>query len=229
MRTPFGACREKNASCSFENSRLSGVDPLAASSTSSLLQLPLKDAEHTNPPGAASSSTLKLSERSSFGSMVAGSTGLSLTTVSARPPWKRRARTIRPARFSLRSGVSKKNACLGCDSTGSSPMPLVATLLSLSGTVSFNSTLPACFSILSTRWTSSGERLGAGRGAARFPTTTLDLAFAVALATVFVSAPFFDLAFAMIFSCFQSLARLRLEWLNPRTAPPAHRAADPGR
>ena len=39
---------------------------------------------------------------------MAGSTGRSLMTVSASPPWIRRARTTTPARFKARSGVSKK-------------------------------------------------------------------------------------------------------------------------
>ena len=49
------------------------------------------------------------------------------------PPWIRRARTTTPARFKARSGVSKKNACRGCASTGSSPMLLIVARWPVSG------------------------------------------------------------------------------------------------
>ena len=53
---------------------------------------------------------LQLAERRSSGSMVDGSTGRSLMTVSPSPPWIRRARTTMPALFKARWGVSNKSA-----------------------------------------------------------------------------------------------------------------------
>ncbi|MCU0971044.1 MAG: hypothetical protein MUF57_04420 [Gammaproteobacteria bacterium] len=114
----------------------------------------MKDAEHTNPPGIASTSILKAAERRSSRSMVEGSTGRSLMTVSAPPPWMRRARTTMPASFKARSGVSKKNACRGCASTGSSPMLSIVARWLARGTDSFSSTLVAPFTNpnISTTW-----------------------------------------------------------------------------
>jgi hypothetical protein len=79
--------------------------------------------------------------RRSSGSTVAGSNGRSLTTVSARPPWMRRARATTLARFEARSGVSKKQAWRGCASTGSRPMLPIAVCWLLGGTESFSSML----------------------------------------------------------------------------------------
>jgi hypothetical protein len=69
----------------LENSLRSGIVPEVTSSTSWPVQTPLNEAEQTNPPGITSTSTLKAAERRSSGSMVDGSTGRSLMTVSAIP------------------------------------------------------------------------------------------------------------------------------------------------
>ena len=61
--TPFGACAENSCRCSFEKSFRSGSFPLAARSTSAWSGLPFSVPEQTNPPGSASTSTLKAPER----------------------------------------------------------------------------------------------------------------------------------------------------------------------
>jgi hypothetical protein len=69
---------------------------------------PFIEAEHTYPPGIASTSTMHTCDsRTSFG-RPEGTTGRSLTTESSLFPATRRARTTTPALSSARSGVSKK-------------------------------------------------------------------------------------------------------------------------
>ena len=211
----------------------SGIAPEVASSTSWPLQAPLNEAEQTNPPGITSTSTLNAAERRSSGSRVDGSTGRSLITVSASPPWMRRARTTTPARFKARSGVSKKKAWRGCASTGSSPMPLIVARWPIRGTVSFSSMLFAALpslrmlsvsSALSTR-ASAGCAIGAGfTGLAG----AVGLAALGAVLVTMVRTPCVEEA--------QSLVSLRKAYScqrNPsfrrRSARPARRGAGRGR
>jgi hypothetical protein len=58
---------------------------------------PLNDAEHTKPPGMASTSMPKVGSRRSLARMWWGTTGRSFTTESAPLPWIRRTRTTTPA------------------------------------------------------------------------------------------------------------------------------------
>src|SRR3954452_8292983 len=91
---------------------------------------------------ASSSTTMPGAVRSSSG-RSAGTTGRSLTTESFSRPCTRRARTMTPCLFSVRSGVSKKHTRRICASSGSSSSARMAELCAASGTVSLSSTLSA--------------------------------------------------------------------------------------
>jgi hypothetical protein len=108
MVRPAGACSSKNDRWFLENTLLSGPLPETVSRTDDF-GTPLSEAEHTYPPGRASTSTTNSGNfRSEVGSSE-GTTGRSLTTESSPRPCTRRARATTPALLRSRSGVSKKN------------------------------------------------------------------------------------------------------------------------
>src|SRR4051794_6920921 len=158
---PSGAREAKSSRCSLLNSFRIGRSPAIVARTSVGRSVAFNAPEHTRPPGSASTSTRKFSDRRSLPGSSPGTTGRSLTTESSPLPWMRRARTTRPARSSARSGVSKKATMRICASSGSMPRAIAVERCWSSPTVSFSSTLSESFMSDSASATCSSESRGA--------------------------------------------------------------------
>ena len=79
----------------------------------------LSDAEQTNPPGIASTSTPKPGVRRSAPGSSEGTTGRSFTVESPRLPWTRRVLRMTPPLLRRWSGVSRKKTWRICASRAS--------------------------------------------------------------------------------------------------------------
>ena len=104
---PAGACSSKKDRWFLENTLLTAPLPATVSRTD-VFGTPLSDAEHTYPPGRASTSTTNSGSLRNWAGNSAGTTGRSLTTESSPRPCTRRARATTPALLRSRPGVSRR-------------------------------------------------------------------------------------------------------------------------
>ena len=139
---PCGACVEKKSRCSFENNLRIGRSPASTPRTACGPHCALSDAEHTNPPGMASTSTPNCFDLRAWRELIRDHRPQLHDRVVAfalDPPGPNDEAVL----VDVRSGVSKNTTWRICASSASRSSDAAAERWSDSGTVSFSSTVSA--------------------------------------------------------------------------------------
>ena len=137
-RCPAVRGRRRSPVVSFENNLRIGRSPASTPRTACGPHCALSDAEHTNPPGMASTSTPNCFDLRRRGGSSSGTTGRSFTTESSPLPWIRRARTTTPCWLSVRSRCVEEHDLADLRHPARpGPSDAAAERWSDSGTVSF--------------------------------------------------------------------------------------------